>query len=105
MAARPQWNFASIGLTKSVHPYCRLAIIVMQMMPNSSCHQRPANAPCEPDADCEFMSPPPNRLVAAFLGRRLVRPKRQAYDGCALLIRSPAMLHCDCYFGASAISG
>src|SRR5258708_7169976 len=31
-----------IGLTKSVHPYCRLAIITMQMMQEISCHQRDA---------------------------------------------------------------
>src|SRR5256885_3795829 len=52
MAARPQWNLASIGLTKSVQPYCRLAIIVMQMMPNNNCHQRPASMPCGAAAVC-----------------------------------------------------
>src|ERR1051326_1787214 len=30
-----------MGLTKSVQPYCRLAIIDMQMTPRLSCHQRP----------------------------------------------------------------
>src|SRR5215470_1040585 len=29
-----------MGLTKSVHPYCRLAIITMQTMPKPSCAQR-----------------------------------------------------------------
>src|SRR5689334_23497191 len=38
--ARPQWYFVSIGPTKSVQPYCRLAIIVMQMMPRTSITQR-----------------------------------------------------------------
>ena len=38
IAARPQWYFWSIGLTNSVQPYCRLAIITMQMMPKMSCH-------------------------------------------------------------------
>ena len=33
IAARPQWYFWSIGVTNSVQPYCRLAIITMQMMP------------------------------------------------------------------------
>src|SRR5438477_9424597 len=36
MEARPQWYFSSIGLTKSVQPYCRLAIITMQMTPTIS---------------------------------------------------------------------
>src|SRR6202035_3351240 len=40
IAARPQWYFASIGSTNSVHPYCRLAIIAMQTMPIASCSQR-----------------------------------------------------------------
>src|SRR5882672_2126646 len=42
IAVRPHWNLSLIGLTNKVHPYCRLAIIDMQMMPISSCHQRPA---------------------------------------------------------------
>ena len=33
---RPQWNLWSIGRTNNVHPYCRLAIITMQMMPATS---------------------------------------------------------------------
>ncbi len=40
MAARPQPNLASIGATNSVQPYCRLAIIDMQMMPTTSCTHR-----------------------------------------------------------------
>src|SRR5450432_2227503 len=40
IAARPHWNLASIGLTKSVHPYCRLATIAMQTMPKKSWIQR-----------------------------------------------------------------
>src|SRR4051812_47426159 len=32
-----------MGLTKSVHPYCKLAIITMQMMPKISCPQRVAS--------------------------------------------------------------
>src|SRR5215813_3945520 len=40
IAARPQWYCWSIGLTNSVQPYCRLAIITMQMMPKISCPQR-----------------------------------------------------------------
>src|ERR1035437_2579606 len=32
---------SAIGLTNNVHPYWRLAIIDMQMMPTISCHQRP----------------------------------------------------------------
>src|SRR5215813_11147863 len=43
MAARPQWYFSSIGLTNRVQPYCRLAIITMQMMPKISCPQRVAS--------------------------------------------------------------
>ena len=33
----------SIGLTNSVQPYCKLAIITMQMMPKISCPQRVAS--------------------------------------------------------------
>src|ERR1700730_14618279 len=40
MAARPQGYFSPIGQTNSVQPYCRLAIITMQMMPATSCSQR-----------------------------------------------------------------
>src|SRR5690349_14176166 len=36
----PQWNLSSIGVTNRVHPYWRLAIIDMQMMPMISCTQR-----------------------------------------------------------------
>src|SRR5262249_23437837 len=43
MAARPQWYFWSIGLTNKVQPYCRLAIITMQMMPKMSWPQRVAS--------------------------------------------------------------
>src|SRR5215510_5910041 len=43
IAARPQWYFWSIGLTNSVQPYCRLAIITMQMMPKISWPQRVAS--------------------------------------------------------------
>src|SRR6266851_8725156 len=43
IAARPQWYFWSIGLTNKVQPYCRLAIITMQMMPKISCPQRVAS--------------------------------------------------------------
>src|SRR5262249_23949877 len=43
MAARPQWYFWSIGVTNSVQPYCRLAIITMQMMPKMSWPQRVAS--------------------------------------------------------------
>src|SRR5436190_12028029 len=45
IAARPQWYLASIGKTNSVQPYCRLAIITMQTMPNASCPQRKADEP------------------------------------------------------------
>src|SRR6476646_10221788 len=43
MVARPQWYFWSIGRTNSVQPYCRLAIITMQMMPKTSCAHRYAD--------------------------------------------------------------
>src|SRR5215203_2078924 len=42
IAALVQWCLSAIGLTNSVHPYCRLAIIAMQMMPITSCPQRKA---------------------------------------------------------------
>src|ERR1700676_1405567 len=53
IAARPQWNFASIGLTNNVQPYCRLAIMAMQSTPTSNCIQRLASSPL---ADTSFMS-------------------------------------------------
>ena len=40
IAARAQPCFSCIGVTKNVQPYCRLAIMHMQMMPNSSWNQR-----------------------------------------------------------------
>jgi hypothetical protein len=36
IAALVQWNLAAIGFTNSVHPYWRLAIITMPMMPITS---------------------------------------------------------------------
>src|SRR4029079_4645099 len=36
IAGRPQLNLALIGSTKYVQPYCRFAIITMQMMPATS---------------------------------------------------------------------
>ena len=36
MPVRPQWCLASMGLTNSVQPYCRLATIAMQMMPTTN---------------------------------------------------------------------
>src|ERR1041385_596945 len=42
-----------MGLTNSVQPYCRLAIITMQMMPNSNwAHRVPLDAPTRADV-CE----------------------------------------------------
>src|SRR3989454_11150879 len=40
MAAFPQWNLLSIGLTKSVQPYWRLAIATIPTMPSTSCTHR-----------------------------------------------------------------
>src|SRR5258708_35893399 len=45
IAARPQWNLGSIGLTNSVQPYCRLAIMAMQSTPTSNCIQRLVSSP------------------------------------------------------------
>src|SRR5262249_13637341 len=44
IAARPQWYFWSIGLTISVQPYCRFAILTIQMMPKINWPQRVASA-------------------------------------------------------------
>src|SRR5579864_6923318 len=46
MAARPQWYFASIGLTNKFQPYCRLATAAMQITPMRSCTQGFANGDC-----------------------------------------------------------
>ncbi len=40
MSATTQPWALFIGPTNNVQPYCRLAIITMQMMPAMSCHQR-----------------------------------------------------------------
>ena len=40
MSATTQPCALFIGPTNSVQPYCRLAIITMQMMTTISCHQR-----------------------------------------------------------------
>src|ERR1035437_706240 len=41
MAGFAQPCLSAIGLTNSVHPYWRFAIIDMQTMPTTSCHHRP----------------------------------------------------------------
>ena len=38
IAVRSQPNFCWIGSTNSVQPYCRLAIMAMQITPKASCH-------------------------------------------------------------------
>src|SRR5262245_14665412 len=43
MSSSFQWYLFWIGVTNSVQPYCRLAIITMQMTPKISCHHRPAS--------------------------------------------------------------
>src|SRR5579885_1616186 len=40
MAATDQPCFCAIGCTNSVQPYCRLAIMIMQITPAMSCVQR-----------------------------------------------------------------
>src|SRR5262249_22676398 len=59
IAVRPQWNFASIGVTNRVQPYCRLAIITMATMPAGSCSHRLASA----ERDC----PPFEGAIGRFL--------------------------------------
>jgi len=44
MAAFVHPCFVAIGLTNSVHPYCRFAIIDMHSTPTTSCHHRPRDA-------------------------------------------------------------
>src|SRR6516162_1063055 len=59
MAARPQWYFCSIGSMNSVQPYCRLAIITMQMMPRTSWpHRVHAGATAGSLADAVVISTP-----------------------------------------------
>ena len=65
MAARSHPCCSCIGLTKKVQPYCRLAIMHMQITPNSSCSQRFGRSP----ATLSLISCP-----SGFLGvGRLVR--------------------------------
>src|SRR5207237_6204122 len=40
MLVRPQWNYASIGSTNYVQPYCRFPIITIQTTPPHSWPQR-----------------------------------------------------------------
>src|SRR5262249_51708283 len=59
IAARPQWYFCSIGSMNSVQPYCRLAIITMQMMPRTSWpHRVHAGATAGSLADAVVISTP-----------------------------------------------
>ncbi len=80
MAVLPQWNFWSMGPTKSVHPYCRLAIITMQRMPKTSCNQRSGGG-LTAAVDASVTSPPGH-----FEGRAAytVRP---AENGCVRAVR------------------
>src|SRR5262245_33106932 len=65
MAARPQWYFSSIGSMNSVQPYCRLAIITMQMMPSRSWpHRVHAEAAVETVSDVVMILTP--RSCMAF---------------------------------------
>src|SRR5215469_4888799 len=51
MAALVQWCFALMGSTKTVQPYCRLAIIAMQTTPATSCiHGSAVDAAATPGA-------------------------------------------------------
>ncbi len=57
-----QPNVSCNGPTKSVHPYCKLAIIVMQTMPINNCTQRFAllfseTMTCSPAATLIFYAP------------------------------------------------
>src|SRR5262250_696120 len=59
IAARVHPNLSEIGLTKSVQPYCRLAIITMQMMPRTSWpHRVHAGATTGSLADAVVISTP-----------------------------------------------
>src|SRR5580658_2928 len=60
IASRPQWYFASMGLTNSVQPYCKFATDAIQMMPITSCTHELLNG--------EFCE----RVVVAGLGFALI---------------------------------
>jgi hypothetical protein len=66
MAARSQPNFFWMPGTKNVQPYCRLAIITMQMMPITSWVQRSAAEALGTAEACDVMvmsvSQPPGSL-------------------------------------------
>ena len=65
---RPQWNRLSIGRTKSVQPYCRLAIITMQMMPATSWTRRVDAGWAAAEAELDDIPNPP-WIVLRFWSR------------------------------------
>src|SRR5262249_40952282 len=75
IAARPQWYFWSIGLTNSVQPYCRFAIITMQMMPKTSWPQRVLGVARVSDwtaVDAVYMVPPTMVFLPVILNLRSI---------------------------------
>src|SRR5260221_7700442 len=80
IAARPQWNFASIGSTNRVQPYCRLAIMAMQTMPMASCIQRKpldVGSACAAAVVPETMIPPTALLGSVTQCRKVVTDCRR----------------------------
>src|SRR5262249_51838373 len=82
-------NFSLIGLTNSVHPYCRLAIITMQMIPMNTCIQRYAGGRWMSGAavsTCAISSPP---YVAVGLRRDRSREERRPLDQKLVVVLEP----------------
>src|SRR6516165_1458496 len=80
IAARPQWYFWSIGLTNSVQPYCRLAIITMQMMPKISWPQRVASDAVARDEMASVVLVVTVSSIPAVLFERYDKPSRLIAD-------------------------
>jgi hypothetical protein len=53
MEAKLQPNVSLMGIVNRVQPYCRLAIITMQMMPTTSCAHRVRSEVLSPAVDCD----------------------------------------------------
>ncbi len=95
--ALPQLWAASIGFTNSVHPYCRLAIMIIPAIPAANCNQRlalaraPTPAPTD-GSPCQLLCPP--RAVRVI--------ERALWTSPANTVRRPGLYVSD---GASSSGG
>src|SRR5689334_1657073 len=69
-----------MGFTKSVQPYCRLAIIDMQTMPRLSCHQRPSRSETALSAEIDAASVMARQSEGFWVAPSLLRDPRSGED-------------------------